>query len=84
MAPDIFPRGLAGVVFDCDGVMIDSRDANRVFYNTVLAELNLPPMGPEEESYAFMATAGEALRAPELSCSVPPDKVQSQYHGEVR
>ena len=62
IAPDIFPQGLSGVVFDCDGVMIDSHEANRAFYNKVLAVLGLPPMGPEEESYAFMATAMEALR----------------------
>lgn len=73
IAPEIFPQGLAGVVFDCDGVMIDSREANRAFYNGVLAVLGLPAMGPEEESYAFMATAMEALRR-----MVPVER-----HGEI-
>lgn len=73
VAPALFPRGLAGVVFDCDGVMIDSHEANRAFYNKVLAALNLPPMGAEEESYAFMATADDALRR-----MVPPER-----HGEI-
>ena len=73
IAPEIFPRGLAGVVFDCDGVMIDSREANRAFYNKVLAVLGLSPMGPEEESYAFMATAMEALRR----------MVPEKRHGEI-
>ena len=61
LAREFFPQGLAGVVFDCDGVMIDSSEANRVFYNAVLAEMGLPPMSAEDESYAFMATAREAL-----------------------
>jgi HAD superfamily hydrolase (TIGR01509 family) len=60
---DVFPDGLAGVVFDCDGVMIESRDANREYYNRILAFLNLPEMTPEQEEYAFMATAREALLA---------------------
>ncbi|MDR2744677.1 MAG: HAD family hydrolase [Desulfovibrio sp.] len=60
-ALDVFPDGLAGVVFDCDGVMIDSRDANREYYNRVLAFLGLPEMTPEQEKYAFMATAREAF-----------------------
>ncbi|MDE7371338.1 MAG: HAD hydrolase-like protein, partial [Desulfovibrio sp.] len=73
IAPEIFPQGLAGVVFDCDGVMIDSREANRAFYNGVLAVMDLPAMGPEEESYAFMATAMEALRR----------MVPEARHGEI-
>ncbi|MDR2056644.1 MAG: HAD-IA family hydrolase [Desulfovibrio sp.] len=58
---DVFPDGLTGVVFDCDGVMIESRDANREYYNRILAFLGLPEMTPEQEEYAFMATAREAL-----------------------
>ncbi|MDR3358107.1 MAG: HAD family hydrolase [Desulfovibrio sp.] len=58
---DVFPDGLVGVVFDCDGVMIESRDANREYYNRILAFLGLPKMTPEQERYAFMATAREAL-----------------------
>lgn len=73
IAPAVFPDGLAGVVFDCDGVMIDSHEANRAFYDRVLAVLGLPPMGREEERYAFMATAAEALRR-----MVPPE-----LHGEI-
>ena len=25
---EIFPDGLSGLIFDCDGVMVDSRDVN--------------------------------------------------------
>lgn len=66
MTPDlaeIFPKGLTGVVFDCDGVMIDSLAANREFYNRVLASLGLGPMRKEQEDYAFRATSLQALQA---------------------
>ncbi|WP_366912885.1 HAD hydrolase-like protein, partial [uncultured Desulfovibrio sp.] len=62
MSKTLFPRGLGGVIFDCDGVMINSRAANEQFYNRVLAYFDLPPMTPEQEAYSFMATAGQALR----------------------
>lgn len=69
-----FPHGLRGLVFDCDGVMIDSEEANRFFYTSVLKYLNLPPMTPEQEKFAFMATATDALKAivpPELGERIP-------------
>jgi HAD superfamily hydrolase (TIGR01509 family) len=58
---EFFPHGLKGVIFDCDGVMIDSIGANRIFYNRVLAHFGLPPMTPDQEKYSFMATAHQAL-----------------------
>ncbi|CAI3240823.1 HAD family hydrolase [uncultured Desulfovibrio sp.] len=62
MSARLFPHGLAGVIFDCDGVLLDSRESNSIFYNRVLAVFGLPPMTPEQEKYCFMATAGQALR----------------------
>ncbi len=50
-----------GVIFDCDGVMIDSTGANRQFYNLILEHYGLPPMRPDQERYAFMATSRQAL-----------------------
>ncbi len=39
------------VVFDCDGVMFDSRDANRMYYNHLLETFGYPLMDGEEEEY---------------------------------
>lgn len=39
------------VIFDCDGVMFDSKEANRKFYNQLLARFNRPPMSDEELEY---------------------------------
>lgn len=58
----LFPDGLRGVIFDCDGVIINSRAANNEFYNRVLAYFGLPPMTREQEDYVFMATGMQSLR----------------------
>ena len=39
------------VIFDCDGVMFDSKDANRKYYNDLLEKFGYPLMDREEEDY---------------------------------
>lgn len=53
---------IKGVIFDCDGVMVDSENGNRYFYNSILSRLGLAPMTREQEEFAFQATAQEALK----------------------
>lgn len=50
------------IIFDCDGVLFDSRDANISFYNEILSHANLPPMTKEEIEFVHVSTADEALR----------------------
>jgi len=50
------------IIFDCDGVMFDSRQANINFYNHLLARFNLPPMDPEEIDYVHMATGRDSTK----------------------
>jgi phosphoglycolate phosphatase len=50
------------VVFDCDGVLFDSRQANVHFYNHVLAFLGYPPVRPDQEDYIHMHSAQQSLR----------------------
>lgn len=54
-------RRIRGVVFDCDGVLFDSRDVNRHYYNHIRLALGLPPMTREEEEYAFMHTVDASM-----------------------
>jgi len=49
------------VAFDCDGVMFESREANRAYYNHLLERFHLPAMTPEQMAYVHMHTVGEAL-----------------------
>jgi HAD superfamily hydrolase (TIGR01509 family) len=50
------------VVFDCDGVMFESRQANINFYNHLLAHFGLPLLREEQVAYIHMATADESIR----------------------
>ncbi|MCF8061419.1 MAG: HAD family hydrolase [Deltaproteobacteria bacterium] len=50
------------VIFDCDGVMFDSRQANRNFYNHILARFGHSPMAEEDVAYVHMHTADESIR----------------------
>ena len=49
------------IAFDCDGVMFDSREANRAYYNQVLDYCHLPAMTSEQLAYAHMHTVDESL-----------------------
>ena len=49
------------VIFDCDGVMFDSKEANRVYYNHVLAAFNCPAMDEEELRYVHSHNVFESV-----------------------
>lgn len=50
------------IIFDCDGVMFDSKLANIKFYNHILSRFNLPEMPPEQIEYVHMHTADKSIR----------------------
>ena len=50
-----------GFVFDCDGVLIDSKAANVRFYNLILQELGLPAMSPDCEAFVHAHTVQESV-----------------------
>jgi phosphoglycolate phosphatase len=50
------------VIFDCDGVMFDSRKANINFYNYILKHFGLPPLTQDKIEFVHMHTADEAIR----------------------
>jgi len=52
----------SAVIFDCDGVMFDSRQANINFYNHLLSHFGLPLLREEQVAYIHMATADESIR----------------------
>jgi HAD superfamily hydrolase (TIGR01509 family) len=49
------------VIFDCDGVMFDSRGANEAYYNAILTHFGKPLMNREESDYVHMHTADESV-----------------------
>lgn len=49
-----------GIIFDCDGVLIDSVDANMKYYNLLRVGLGLPELNEEQREYCQMSTAAQA------------------------
>jgi len=49
------------VVFDCDGVMFDTQEANMAYYNDILTHFGRPSMTCEQFSYSYMHTAEKSL-----------------------
>ena len=49
------------IIFDCDGVMFDSRNANIAFYNTILAHFEKPPLSEDALAVVHMSTAEESI-----------------------
>jgi len=53
---------IKAVIFDCDGVMFDTTDANAAYYNRILQHLGRPELTPEQFAYCHMHTVDNALR----------------------
>lgn len=53
--------GLRGLIFDCDGVLMDSKASNTQFYNMLRALLGLPPMSDKDAARAHMLTYEQAV-----------------------
>jgi len=55
-------RELKLIVFDCDGVLFDSREANRRYYNSLREKFGHPPMDEEELEYVHTHNAQLSTR----------------------
>ncbi len=49
-------------IFDCDGVLLDSREANRAYYDAILEEFGRESMNDKELSFVHMHTAEESVK----------------------
>ncbi len=50
-----------GIIFDCDGVLVDSVEANLKFYNKLRNALDLPDLTEEQRDYCQMATVEQSF-----------------------
>ncbi len=59
-------RAIRAVIFDCDGVLFESRAANIAYHNAILGQLGEPPLTPEEENLCHILSTRElyAVRFP--------------------
>jgi phosphoglycolate phosphatase-like HAD superfamily hydrolase len=49
------------IIYDCDGVLFDSKAANQAFYNHILGHFHMPEMTEEQLDYAHVSTAEESV-----------------------
>lgn len=47
-------NGICGIIYDCDGVLFESRAANLAYYNAVLQQLGEPPVAAEDSVKAHL------------------------------
>lgn len=60
-APDLQGLNLQVIIYDCDGVLIDSSQANQAFYNHILTHFGGAPLTSEQWAFVKPLTAAEAL-----------------------
>ena len=53
--------GIRAVIYDCDGVLIDSRRANQAFYNHILKHFGRPEITPAQMTQAQFLTSRETI-----------------------
>ena len=61
MNETLLKKKIKAVVFDCDGVMFDTDNANKMYYNGILSHFGRQEMTQEEFEYAHMSPVKEAL-----------------------
>ena len=49
------------IAFDCDGVLFDTAESNRTYYNAIRNQLGMPDMTEEQFCFAHMHTVQESL-----------------------
>jgi HAD superfamily hydrolase (TIGR01509 family) len=60
--PPLFSHPLQAIVFDCDGVLFDSKEANVRFYTHILDHIGCPPVRPDQYEFIHMHPVKESLR----------------------
>jgi HAD superfamily hydrolase (TIGR01509 family) len=54
-------KDVSVVAFDCDGVLFDTAQSNRAYYNEILNHFGRPSLTPEQFEYVHMHTLDESL-----------------------
>lgn len=47
-------RNIKGIIFDCDGVLFESRNANLAYYNRILDKFSYPPVSADQQERAHL------------------------------
>jgi phosphoglycolate phosphatase-like HAD superfamily hydrolase len=49
------------IIYDCDGVLFDSKAANEAFYNHILSRFDMPPLQQRQLEFVHVSTAPQAV-----------------------
>ena len=52
---------MKGIIFDCDGVLFDTLQANSIYYDILRSKIGLPPLTEEEHKAVYSVTVQESL-----------------------
>ncbi len=70
------PRDVQVVAFDCDGVLFETLEANRQYYNHILHQFGLPAMDEEQLRFSHTHTVDQVI-----GMLFPDDAVRVAAHG---
>ncbi len=62
VTPPKFLKKIKGIIFDCDGVLISSFEANKWYYNWFKTNFGLPVMDADEERFVHAHTVFQSLK----------------------
>lgn len=66
------------VVFDCDGVMFQTEELNRKYYNAILERLNLPPMTDAQAEFVKMHTGEDSIKHLFENRNIDPELIRKE------
>lgn len=75
-----------GMIFDCDGVLVDSKESNTRYYNLLRNLLGLPPMSEKDAAVVHMSThtgALERIIPAALRAELPKVAAHVDYNRDV-
>jgi phosphoglycolate phosphatase len=75
------PSRIKVIIYDCDGVLIDSLESNLAYYNHILAHFALPPVSPEHTEVVHTGTARQVIDA--LFAGTPHLEAAQQFQVTV-
>lgn len=71
------------IVFDCDGVMFDSKQANIQFYNHLLSHFSQPLMNKDAEEYVHMSSVADSINYIFQNAPHIAREEIKRYHSEI-
>ncbi|MDY0132989.1 MAG: HAD family hydrolase [Desulforegulaceae bacterium] len=71
-------QNITTIVFDCDGVMFQTEELNRQYYNAILKRLNLPPMTDSQSEFVKMHTGEDSIKHLFENHNIDPKLIQKE------